>query len=448
MPEGPFLVVGLARSGAAAARLLAGRGEEVRGCDAAAPEGAADLAADGVRVSLRSDGVELLDGVRTVVKSPGVPDDAPAVAAARARGIAVMGELEVAWRALPNRFIGVTGTNGKTTTVELIGHLYRTAAMPVAVAGNVGAPLSSLVGEASDEATVVCECSSFQLDDADRFAPECAVLLNLAPDHLDRHAGLDAYLAAKLRIFANQANEDVAVVNGDEPALLGRDLGGCARPVSFCGARSDPGPADGCAMRYSGGTVFWLDEPLFEAEELRLLGRHNVENAMAAAAAALSMGVEADAVAEGLRSFSGVRHRLERVAEIDGVVYVDDSKATNVAAARAAIEAFDRPVHAILGGRGKGESFAGLEEAVIGRCRACYLIGDAADQIAGDLAEAARVGVPLRRCADLEHAVRAAAVETAPGEVVLLSPACASFDAYRDFEERGEHFRAIVDSLS
>jgi UDP-N-acetylmuramoylalanine--D-glutamate ligase len=201
-------------------------------------------------------------------------------------------------------------------------------------------------------------------------------------------------------------------------------------------------------MRYSGGTVFWLDEPLFGADELRLVGRHNVENAMAAAAAALSMGIEADAVTEGLRSFSGVPHRLERIAEIDGVVYVNDSKATNVAAARAAIEAFDGPVRAILGGRGKGESFAGLQEAVIARCRACYLIGEAVEQIADDLAEAAKVGVPLRRCADLEHAVRAAAVEADPGEVVLLSPACASFDAYRDFEERGEHFRAIVDTLS
>ena len=219
LPDGPFLVVGLARSGAAAVRLLAARGERVRGCDSGFPEEAAGLAAAGVEVSLDVDGIELLEGTRTVVKSPGVPREAAVIAAARERGLEVIGELELAWRAIPNRFVAVTGTNGKTTVTELLGHIYRTAAEPVAVAGNVGTPLASLAGDLDPSATVICECSSFQLEDAEAFAPECAVFLNLAPDHLDRHRTLEDYLAAKLRIFARQANEDVAVFNADEPAL-------------------------------------------------------------------------------------------------------------------------------------------------------------------------------------------------------------------------------------
>ncbi len=433
--------------------MLAARGAEVRGCDSAAPSGAAGLEADGIGVWLESDGLQLLEGARTLVKSPGVPTDAPAVAAARERGLAVIGELELAWRALPNRFVAVTGTNGKTTTVELIGHIFRTAGEPVAVAGNVGAPLSALVAKVDVEATVICECSSFQLEDADAFAPECAVLLNLAPDHLDRHHSLDAYLAAKLRIFARQANEDTAVYNGDEPALAGRDLGGCARRVAFCGSRPEQRsartlPEPDCEVALSAGTIFWRDRPLVEVGELRLLGSHNVENALAAAAAALDANLDVEAIAEGLRTFEGVPHRLERVREVGGVLYVNDSKATNVAAARAAIEAFDRPVHAILGGRGKDERYSALGDPVIAHARAAYLIGEAADEIAADLSEAAKVGVPLRRCDDLEHAVRAAAADADPGDVVLLSPACASFDAYADFEQRGDHFREIVEALT
>ena len=202
LPRGPFLVVGLARSGIAAAQLLAGRGETVVGVDSGFPEGAAGLREAGVEVFTDSDGLVLLDGVRTVVKSPGVPREAPVIVAALERGIEVMGELELAWRALPNRFLAVTGTNGKTTVVEMLGHVYRTAGEPVAVAGNVGTPLSSLPGALDPDATVVCECSSFQLEDTLEFAPECGVFLNLAPDHLDRYDGLPDYLAAKLRIFA------------------------------------------------------------------------------------------------------------------------------------------------------------------------------------------------------------------------------------------------------
>ncbi len=365
------------------------------------------------------------------------------ISAALERGIDVVGELELAWRAIPSRFVAVTGTNGKTTTVELLGHVYRTAGEPVAVAGNVGTPLSRLAGEIDPDTTIVCECSSFQLEDSAAFAPECAVFLNLAPDHLDRHADLDSYLAAKLRIFANQGNDDLAVYNGDDPALAGADLGGCARRIAFChGAGPD------CEVSLSGGTIFYAGEPLLTAEELGLFGEHNVANAMAAAAAALSMGLHRDAVREGLRSFAGVPHRLEQVAaKLGGVRFVNDSKATNVASAVVGLGAFEGGVHAILGGSEKGDSFAPLLDPIRERCTACYLIGAVADRLAAELAPVVEAGIELHRCADLEDAVRRAAAAARPGEIVLLSPACASFDAFRDFEERGERFREIVGGL-
>jgi UDP-N-acetylmuramoylalanine--D-glutamate ligase len=422
--------------------MLVARGEAVRGVDSGHPEGAAGLRAAGVEVVLDTDGLALLEGIRTVVKSPGVPRGAAVIGAALERGVDVVGEVEVAWRAIPNRFIAVTGTNGKTTTVELLGHIYRSAAEPVAVAGNVGTPLSSLAGEIDPAATVVCEVSSFQLEDTVAFAPECAVFLNLAPDHLDRHADLDAYLAAKLRVFANQGNDDLAVYNADEPALAGAELGGCARRVSFChGAGPD------CEVALAEGAIFHDDTPLIEVGELGLFGEHNVANAMAAAAAALAMGLDRDAVRAGLRSFAGVPHRLEQVAEIDGVRFVNDSKATNVASASVGLRAFEGGVHAILGGSEKEEPFAPLVEPLRERCAACYLIGAAADRLATELAPVLEAGVELRRCADLDDAVRRAAAAARPGEVVLLSPACASFDAFANFEARGERFREVVEDL-
>ena len=226
------------------------------------------MAGAGVEVFLDTDGLAQLEGTRTVVKSPGVPREAAVIAAALERGIEVVGELELAWRALPNRFLAVTGTNGKTTTVELLGHLYRGAGEPVAVAGNVGTPLSELVGEVEPAATVVCESSSFQLEDTIAFAPECAVFLNLAPDHLDRHGDLESYLAAKLRIFANQGNDDVAVYNADDPALAGADLGGCARRVAFCA-----GAAPDCEVAVAEGTIFYDGEPLLRGRRAGPLRR-------------------------------------------------------------------------------------------------------------------------------------------------------------------------------
>jgi UDP-N-acetylmuramoylalanine--D-glutamate ligase len=401
------------------------------------------VAGVGVEVALDTSGLAQLDGTRTVVKSPGVPREAPVIAAALERGLDVIGELELAWRSIPNRFLAVTGTNGKTTTVELLGHVYRTAGEPVAVAGNVGTPLSSLAGSVDPAATVVCEASSFQLEDTTAFAPECAVFLNLAPDHLDRHRDLDSYLAAKLRIFANQGNDDVAVYNADDPALAGTDLGGCARRIAFC-----RGAAPECEVALAEGTIFYDGEPLLATSELGLFGEHNVANALAAASAALAMGIDRDAVREGLRSFAGVPHRLEAVAEIGGVRFVNDSKATNVASAVVGICAFEGGVHAILGGSEKGEPFAPLLDPLRERAAACYLTGATADRLAVELAPVLADGIELHRCADLEQAIRRAAAAAGPGEVVLLSPACASFDAFESFERRGDRFREIVGGLA
>jgi UDP-N-acetylmuramoylalanine--D-glutamate ligase len=427
LPAGPYLVVGLARSGQAAARTLAARGEQVMGCDAASPDGADALAELGVELHLESDGLDLIERAGCVVKSPGVPREAPAVESALQAEVPVIGELELAWRLLPNRFVGVTGTNGKTTVTELLGHVWRTAGAPVAVAGNVGTPVASLVDEAPPEATVVCECSSFQLEDAHAFAPECGVLLNISADHLDRHRNLDDYLAAKLRVFARQAPGDWAIYDSSDPALTEVRLPGRGRVVDLA------------------------EVPFAEPNEglagSALLGPHNARNARAVTAVALAMGIEREAVAKALRTFPGVPHRLERVAEIDGVIYVNDSKATNVAAAAAALRSFAGRVRAILGGSLKGGGFAELSAPVAERCVACYLIGQAADALERDLRPAWSAGVGRQRCADLGDAVRRAATEAAPGDVVLLAPACASFDAYRDFEERGDHFRQLVRGL-
>jgi len=291
----------------------------------------------------------------------------------------------------------------------------------------VGTPLSALVGHVAPDAVIACEVSSFQLEDTLAFAPEAAVLVNLAPDHLDRHGTMDAYTAAKLQVFARQGNDDVAVV----PVGLGvEDLGGCARRVCF-GA----GPAAELAER--AGTLWWADEPLLRAKELRLRGAHNRHNAMAAAAVCLARGVDVDAVREALRTFAGVEHRLEEVATVDGVLYVNDSKATNVDATLVALASFaPGGVHLILGGQGKGQDFSSLRAPVAERCAGVYLIGEAAPELAEI--------VGGERCGDLEHAVAAARAAARPRQVVLLSPACASFDQFADFEARGRAFKELV----
>ena len=435
IPAGPHLIVGLARSGAAAARVLSARGERVIGVDAGAPAGVEALAARGVELHLHDDGLAHLERAGAVVKSPGVPTQAPVIAAARARGLPVLGELELAWRLLPNELIAVTGTNGKTTTVEWIGHIHREAGLPVAVAGNVGAALSGLVGAIDKRATIVCETSSFQLEDTRAFAPEAAALLNITPDHLDRHGTLEAYREAKLRIFAHQEAGDVAVIPAGPPEI---PLPPGVRRVRF----GEGGEAE-CALR--DGCLWWQGEPLLGTAELSLRGAHNAHNAMAAAAVCLARSLDPDAVRAGLRSFAGVPHRLREVARRGGVLYVNDSKATNVASTRVALRAFpEGGVHLILGGQGKGQDFAPLREPVAAGCRAVYLIGEDAPLIAAALVGAE---VPLHECGDLERAIEAASKATSAGETVLLSPACASFDQFADFEARGERFANLVQEI-
>ncbi len=444
LPPGPYLVVGLARSGSSAALALRSEGAEVLGCDAGSAEksglaeAAGRLTAAGVEVHLDASGDALAARAGTLIKSPGVPQTAPAIRAARAAGVPVLGELELAWRLLPNQFIAVTGTNGKTTTTEWIGHIHREAARPVAVAGNVGTPLSQLIGEIDAGATIVCEASSFQLEDSTAFAPEAAVLLNLSPDHLDRHPSFEDYVSAKLRIFANQGNDDLAVA----PANLGvEDLGGCARRVCF-GVSDGEGLAPEVTVR--AGQLWWEEWPLLAVDELALPGAHNRENAMAAAAVCLTRGLDSAAVVDGLRSFPGVSHRLETVAAVDGVSFVNDSKATNVDSTLMALRAVSGPVHLIVGGRGKGQDFTPLAGLVAERCRAVYLIGEAAADLEADLGPA---GVPLVQAGDLAVALTAARSRARPGDTVLLSPACASFDQYLDFEARGERFRELVEAM-
>ncbi len=403
-----MLVVGLARSGEAAAVALARRGVEVVAADRSDAVDTGRLVAAGVEVHAGSEEERLLQGVDLVIKSPGVPGESPLPVAARANDIPIWSEVELGWRLLGRPpLIGVTGTNGKTTTSELLGAIFRAAGRPVEVAGNVGRPLSALDGALAADAWVVCELSSFQLEDVHELACEVAVLINLEPDHLDRHGTFDLYRGAKLRIFERARIKIV-------PRGLGLD-----------------------------GAEFGADDVL-PAEPL-IPGLHNRENAAAATAAARAAGINDDAIARALRTFPGVPHRLELVAEIDGVRYVNDSKATNTAAARRGIAAYaNAPLHLILGGSLKGESFSELVLALPEAVRSIELIGEAEEGLAEALDLAGR---RYRRAGDLGTALALASAEAEPGSVVLLSPACASYDQYRNFEERGDHFRRLVESL-
>jgi UDP-N-acetylmuramoylalanine--D-glutamate ligase len=408
------LVLGLARSGVAAAEALVTQGAIVLGFDRDESLDAGRLRELGVEVHLGREEEKLLKGTDLVVKSPGVPGETALVVGARERSIPVWSEIELGARLLSNPLLGVTGTNGKTTTCELLGAAFRAAGKTVEVAGNVGRPLTGLVGSVSPDAWIVCELSSFQLEDVETLRPRVGVLLNLEPDHLDRHGTFEWYVDAKLRIFEEQTEDDTAVV----PRGFGA-IPGTARRVEF--RFDDPLPA----------------EPLIP-------GPHNRENAAAATAAARSAGIGDDAIAEALRTFPGVPHRIEDVRELRGVRYVNDSKATNVAAARRALASFPGSrLHVILGGRGKGESYAPLAESFAPGDRA-YLIGEAAGEIAAALATKE---VPFAYAEGLADALAAASAAAEPADVVLLSPACASFDQFRDYEERGDVFRRLVEEL-
>ena len=403
------LVLGLARSGRAAAAALARHGVHVVVADRSLDADAGRLGDLGVELRLGTEEEALLAGVDLVVKSPGVPEESPLVASARAARIPLWSEVELGYRLLPAgaRLIGVTGTNGKTTTTELLGAILRAADRSVEVAGNVGRALTDAAAVAAENSWVVCELSSFQLEDVHTLFCDVAVLLNLEPDHLDRHGTFDAYRAAKLRIFERARAKVV-------PRGFGID-----------------------------GIEFSADDPL-PAEPL-IPGRHNRENAAAATAAARAAGVSDDAIAHALRMFPGVPHRLELVRELREVRWVNDSKATNTAAARRGVAAYDAPLRLILGGSLKGEDFGPFVRDLPQNVRSIYLIGAATDELAAALDAARRVYV---RAGDLPTAVASAATEAEPGDIVLLSPACASFDQFANFEERGDAFRRLVEELA
>ena len=407
-------MLGLARSGRAATLALRRRGVEVVAVDRDEELDAAELAESGAEVRLGEVAASVLEGADVLVKSPGVRGEAALVVAARGHDVPVWSEVELgAWLFPASPIVGVTGTNGKTTTTELLGEIFRAAGVPVEVAGNVGTPVTGLSPAAG--AWLVLELSSFQLEDVHSLRPRVGVLLNLEPDHLDRHRDFDAYRDAKLRLFERQGPTDTAVLPADFGAVPG-----AARRVEF--SRDDPLPA----------------EPIIP-------GAHNRENAAAATAAARAAGIGDDAIADGLRRFAGVPHRLELVADRGGVRFVNDSKATNTAAARRALTAFEGSLHLILGGSGKGELFSEFAASVAAAdVSAAYLIGETAPELADALGAA---GVPFRHCGNLAVAVREAALAARPGEVVLLAPACASFDQFADYEQRGDAFRELVRAL-
>ena len=453
------LVVGAGRSGLAATRALLGRDLCVRLSDTAPvpEETTAALAAVGrgtLEVAWGPQDAALLDGVDLVVKSPGVPAGVPLVAAAHLRGTPVWSEIELGYRLLANPIHAITGTNGKTTTTALLGHMFATAGRRVRVLGNIGTPLSAAVGEVEPEVDLVVEVSSFQLEDIHEFAPRSAVLLNLTQDHLDRHGSLDAYLAIKTRVFCRQGPRDVAVLNADDPLVagVGRELaerleGPAVLQFSAMGLSS-------AASRLQDDRLILCGRRSIRVAELSLKGLHNVENCLAAATVALAEGVEIAAAEEALRTFAGVPHRLQPAGSVDGVQYVNDSKATNVEATLKALTAYPSGVHLILGGRDKGSNYEPLARACVGSCCAVYLIGEAAPMIRAAFEKVRKdrdlVGRPqpaLMAAGDLERAVHLAAAAARPGEVVLLAPACASFDQYQDFEERGRHFMGLVAGL-
>ncbi|REJ74319.1 MAG: UDP-N-acetylmuramoyl-L-alanine--D-glutamate ligase [Acidobacteria bacterium] len=461
------LVYGWGLSGRAAAELLADRGCAILAVeDGKVPEEIALRGADGSPVELvarRADQVEELPGdVDLVVVSPGVPQDRPLLRAARERGVTTVGELELGSRAAGSEMVAITGSNGKSTTTELTGALLRAAGHEALVCGNIGLPLSRCALRARSEPesagqprVYVVEVSSFQLETVEGFRPRVAALLNLSPDHIDRHGSYAAYAAAKRRLFERQGSGDVAVLNADDAAVASTELPPKVRRRLF----SRLGPVeDGAHLVVGEGTsgeggerrTVVLEpggEPVVGLDEIRLRGEHNAENVLAACAIADAYlaGAQRHRLAAALRSFAGLPHRMQRIAEVAGVEWFDDSKGTNVGATVKSLEGFcERQVHLILGGTGKGADFTGLRQPVERAARRVYLIGTSADQIAGTLEGV----VPIERCGDLETAVRSAAARARSGEAVVLSPACASFDQFRDYAHRGEVFQQLVQGLS
>jgi UDP-N-acetylmuramoylalanine--D-glutamate ligase len=448
MEGGEVVVIGLARSGIAAAEFLARQGASVVAVDVktALPAEALALREKGVRLELGPHRRATFTAASMVVVSPGVPWELPELAAAREAGVPVIAEIELAFRHLRGRVAAITGTKGKSTTTAALGAMLREAGLDARVGGNIGSPLVGLVDGSTDETTFAVEVSSFQLEGTVRFRPHVAVWLNLSPDHLDRHPSLEVYVAAKARVFANQEAGDWAVVNADDPVVLEQARAARARKLLFR-VTGEPLPGGDGAFFEAGLARMRRDgreETLFRRDEVVLPGAHLAGDILVAAAAARLLGAPADAIARAVRRFRGVEHVLEHVAAIDGVDWYNDSKATNVEAARRSLEAFDRPVLVVLGGRYKGGDFAELAPALRRRGRCVLAIGEARDRVRAALESA----VPVRPCDSLREAVERAASEARPGDVVLLAPACSSFDMFVDYTDRGRSFKAEVRRLA
>lgn len=442
-------VIGAARSGIAVARLLAAHGALVFVSDSAPARsmGAAAeaLAAGGIAHELGGHSERAL-AADLMVLSPGVPSDAPPVRAARERGVRVVGEMEAASWFCPGPVVAITGTNGKTTTTTLVGRMLSDARMPALVGGNIGTAFAQIVSEATLQTTVVLEVSSFQLDHVETFRPRVAVLLNVTPDHLDRYGhSFENYAAAKAKVFRNQGGGDTLVYNEEDPVTR-RLVAELAPPgVRLLGFGTERASGEGAWMRDGmvGTTIDGVTAELLPAAEISIRGRHNLANAMAAALAARVAGVSAASVRATLRNFKGVEHRLEFVRMVDGVTYVNDSKATNVDSVWYALQSFTAPLVVLVGGRDKGNDYTRLHDLARKHVRTIVAIGESAETVI----RAFQGVVPVLRAEGMTEAVAAARGAARRGDVVLLSPACASFDWFKDYEHRGRVFKEIVMGL-
>jgi UDP-N-acetylmuramoylalanine--D-glutamate ligase len=440
-----ILVVGLARTGVATSLFCAARGALVTATETRSEEELGDsiavLRAAGLHLELGGHREEILADQDLIVPSPGVPADAPLLQAARAKGVCIWSEIELADRFRKGRLIGVTGSNGKTTTTTLIEHILKTGGFSTILAGNIGTPLISVIEHTNDATITVAELSSFQLELIETFRPNISVFLNLTPDHLNRHLTLDAYRAAKARIFANQTETDHAVLNADDPATASLAP---AKPQVYWFSRKQR-VAQGAFVREK-EILFRHDgteESILKLAEIPLVGAHNVENVLAAVVAARLAGAAPAAIAKSVRSFAGVEHRLEFVAEIGGVRYYNDSKATNVDATLKALDAFPGRILVILGGKDKGSDYTLLRPPLRESAILALLIGAAAEKIEKQITGS----VAMERAGTLERAVEIASHAARPGDIVLLAPACASFDQFQNFEHRGRVFKDLVHQL-
>ena len=439
------LVVGLGKSGLAAALFLRRRGAHVTVSDVRSNEALAKdipaLLEEGIMVETGGHGLLTFRRQDLIVVSPGVPLNTPELAQVKSFGLRVIGELELAARFLKGKTLAITGSNGKTTTTSLVGEILEKAGIPTLVGGNIGLPVVALIDQSTDDTWSVLEVSSFQLESTERFHPAIAVILNITPDHLDRHGSFENYALAKERIFAAQNENDFVILNADNARAAQAAARSVARVYFFSVEHSVLQGAwveDGFLVYRPG-----KDQPtekIMPLSGVPLKGAHNVENVLAAACASRLAGATAEQVRSGVESFQAVEHRLEFVAKINGVDFYNDSKATNVDATAKAVASFSSGIHLILGGKDKNSDYTQLAQLLRARVRAVYTIGSAAAKIENEL----RGVVSILSCETLDNAVSAAASAARPGEVVLLAPACSSFDQFENYEQRGKVFKELV----